>query len=99
MSKKLKADGVIHYSLQFCQPYIMESGRWKKSGKIGHSDHPAGNRLFRAGRGTAQDKNRSFRNGCIKNKNGFTVKKLSHRSAAVFKNGRRFALMIMSEEI
>ena len=26
MSKKLKADGVIHYSLQFCQPYIMESG-------------------------------------------------------------------------
>ena len=26
MSKKLKADGVIHYSLQFCQSYIMESG-------------------------------------------------------------------------
>ncbi len=26
MGKKLKADGVIYYSLQFCQPYIMESG-------------------------------------------------------------------------
>ncbi len=26
MSKKLKADGVIHFRLQFCQPYIMESG-------------------------------------------------------------------------
>ena len=26
MAKKLKAQGVIHYSLQFCQPYIMESG-------------------------------------------------------------------------
>jgi len=26
MNKKLHADGVIHYSLQFCQPYIMESG-------------------------------------------------------------------------
>lgn len=26
MQKKLHADGVIHYSLQFCQPYIMESG-------------------------------------------------------------------------
>ena len=25
MTKKLNADGVIHYSLQFCQPYIMES--------------------------------------------------------------------------
>jgi len=26
MTKNLHADGVIHYSLQFCQPYIMESG-------------------------------------------------------------------------
>ncbi|MGD0079648.1 MAG: double-cubane-cluster-containing anaerobic reductase [Methanoregula sp.] len=26
MTKKLHAQGVIHYSLQFCQPYIMESG-------------------------------------------------------------------------
>jgi benzoyl-CoA reductase/2-hydroxyglutaryl-CoA dehydratase subunit BcrC/BadD/HgdB len=26
MTKKLDAAGVIHYSLQFCQPYIMESG-------------------------------------------------------------------------
>ena len=26
MQKKLRAKGVIHYSLQFCQPYIMESG-------------------------------------------------------------------------
>jgi benzoyl-CoA reductase/2-hydroxyglutaryl-CoA dehydratase subunit BcrC/BadD/HgdB len=26
MAKKLGATGVIHYSLQFCQPYIMESG-------------------------------------------------------------------------
>jgi benzoyl-CoA reductase/2-hydroxyglutaryl-CoA dehydratase subunit BcrC/BadD/HgdB len=26
MTKKLHAAGVIHYSLQFCQPYIMESG-------------------------------------------------------------------------
>lgn len=25
MAKAYKADGVIHYSLQFCQPYIMES--------------------------------------------------------------------------
>lgn len=25
MTKKYKADGVIHYGLQFCQPYIMES--------------------------------------------------------------------------
>lgn len=31
MSKKLKADGVIHYSLQFCQPYIMESGPVEKN--------------------------------------------------------------------
>lgn len=26
LQKKLAAQGVIHYSLQFCQPYIMESG-------------------------------------------------------------------------
>jgi benzoyl-CoA reductase/2-hydroxyglutaryl-CoA dehydratase subunit BcrC/BadD/HgdB len=26
MTKKLNAQGVIHYSLQFCQPYIVESG-------------------------------------------------------------------------
>ncbi len=26
MRKKLRAQGVVHYSLQFCQPYIMESG-------------------------------------------------------------------------
>ena len=26
MTKKLSPAGVIHYSLQFCQPYIMESG-------------------------------------------------------------------------
>jgi benzoyl-CoA reductase/2-hydroxyglutaryl-CoA dehydratase subunit BcrC/BadD/HgdB len=26
MTKKLQAAGVIHYCLQFCQPYIMESG-------------------------------------------------------------------------
>jgi benzoyl-CoA reductase/2-hydroxyglutaryl-CoA dehydratase subunit BcrC/BadD/HgdB len=25
MFKKYNADGVIHYGLQFCQPYIMES--------------------------------------------------------------------------
>jgi benzoyl-CoA reductase/2-hydroxyglutaryl-CoA dehydratase subunit BcrC/BadD/HgdB len=25
MTKKYKADGVIHYGLQFCQPYVMES--------------------------------------------------------------------------
>jgi len=25
MTKKYNADGVIHYGLQFCQPYIMES--------------------------------------------------------------------------
>ena len=26
MAEKYKADGIIHYSLQFCQPYQMESG-------------------------------------------------------------------------
>ena len=26
MAEKYDADGVIHYSLQFCQPYIIESG-------------------------------------------------------------------------
>jgi benzoyl-CoA reductase/2-hydroxyglutaryl-CoA dehydratase subunit BcrC/BadD/HgdB len=30
MQNKLRADGVIHYSLQFCQPYIMESGPAEK---------------------------------------------------------------------
>ncbi len=30
MKKKLDAKGVIHYSLQFCQPYIMESGPVEK---------------------------------------------------------------------
>jgi benzoyl-CoA reductase/2-hydroxyglutaryl-CoA dehydratase subunit BcrC/BadD/HgdB len=28
MVKKYKADGVIHYSLQFCSPYVIESYRW-----------------------------------------------------------------------
>ncbi|MHB9099747.1 MAG: double-cubane-cluster-containing anaerobic reductase [Syntrophales bacterium] len=30
MAKKYQAQGVIHYSLQFCQPYIMESGPVEK---------------------------------------------------------------------
>jgi len=30
MTKKLNAQGVIHYSLQFCQPYIMESSSVEK---------------------------------------------------------------------
>ena len=30
MTKKLGSQGVIHYSLQFCQPYIMESGPVEK---------------------------------------------------------------------
>lgn len=30
MAKKLHAQGVVHYSLQFCQPYIMESGPVEK---------------------------------------------------------------------
>ncbi|MEN6375970.1 MAG: double-cubane-cluster-containing anaerobic reductase [Smithella sp.] len=30
MTKKLNADGVIHYSLQFCQPYTMESATVEK---------------------------------------------------------------------
>jgi len=30
MAKKLHAQGVIHYCLQFCQPYIMESGPVEK---------------------------------------------------------------------
>lgn len=30
MTKKLNAHGVIHYCLQFCQPYIMESGPVEK---------------------------------------------------------------------
>jgi benzoyl-CoA reductase/2-hydroxyglutaryl-CoA dehydratase subunit BcrC/BadD/HgdB len=31
MAKDYKADGVIHYSLQFCQPYQIESGMLEKS--------------------------------------------------------------------
>ena len=31
MTKKLNAQGVIHYCLQFCQPYIMESGPVEKN--------------------------------------------------------------------
>jgi benzoyl-CoA reductase/2-hydroxyglutaryl-CoA dehydratase subunit BcrC/BadD/HgdB len=31
MTKKLKAKGVIHYSLQFCHPYIVESGPVEKN--------------------------------------------------------------------
>ena len=39
MTKKLHAQGVIHYSLQFCQPYIMESGPVEKElEKVGHTD-------------------------------------------------------------
>jgi len=30
MVKKLHAQGVVHYSLQFCQPYLMESGPVEK---------------------------------------------------------------------
>ena len=30
MTKKLNAQGVIHYSLQFCQPYMVESGPVEK---------------------------------------------------------------------
>jgi benzoyl-CoA reductase/2-hydroxyglutaryl-CoA dehydratase subunit BcrC/BadD/HgdB len=30
MTEKLRAQGAIHYSLQFCQPYIMESGPAEK---------------------------------------------------------------------
>lgn len=30
MTKKLNAKGVVHYSLQFCQPYIVESGPVEK---------------------------------------------------------------------
>jgi benzoyl-CoA reductase/2-hydroxyglutaryl-CoA dehydratase subunit BcrC/BadD/HgdB len=31
MFQTYKADGVIHYSLQFCQPYIMESVPFEKA--------------------------------------------------------------------
>ena len=31
MVKKYDADGVIHYSLQFCQPYMIESGAIEES--------------------------------------------------------------------
>jgi benzoyl-CoA reductase/2-hydroxyglutaryl-CoA dehydratase subunit BcrC/BadD/HgdB len=31
MTKKLKADGVIHYALQFCTPYLMEAYKAKKA--------------------------------------------------------------------
>lgn len=30
MAKKLNANGIIHYSLQFCQPYTVESGPFEK---------------------------------------------------------------------
>ena len=36
MAKKLRADGVIHYSLQFCQPYIVESGPVEKELEKSH---------------------------------------------------------------
>jgi benzoyl-CoA reductase/2-hydroxyglutaryl-CoA dehydratase subunit BcrC/BadD/HgdB len=36
MTKKLHADGVIHYSLQFCQPYIIESGPVEKELENSH---------------------------------------------------------------
>ena len=36
MAKKLHANGVIHYSLQFCQPYIMESGPVEKELEKSH---------------------------------------------------------------
>ena len=36
MTKKLHADGVIHYSLQFCQPYIIESGPLEKELEKSH---------------------------------------------------------------
>jgi len=36
MTKKLHADGVIHYSLQFCQPYIIESGPVEKELEKSH---------------------------------------------------------------
>jgi benzoyl-CoA reductase/2-hydroxyglutaryl-CoA dehydratase subunit BcrC/BadD/HgdB len=31
MAKNLHAQGVVHYSLQFCQPYIVESGPVEKA--------------------------------------------------------------------
>jgi benzoyl-CoA reductase/2-hydroxyglutaryl-CoA dehydratase subunit BcrC/BadD/HgdB len=31
MSSKLRADGVVHYALQFCTPYLIEAFRAKKS--------------------------------------------------------------------
>ncbi len=31
MSKELKADGIVHYALQFCTPYMMESFKVKKT--------------------------------------------------------------------
>jgi benzoyl-CoA reductase/2-hydroxyglutaryl-CoA dehydratase subunit BcrC/BadD/HgdB len=35
MTKKLRADGVIHYALQFCTPYMMEAYKVEKAlGKI-----------------------------------------------------------------
>jgi benzoyl-CoA reductase/2-hydroxyglutaryl-CoA dehydratase subunit BcrC/BadD/HgdB len=36
MTEKLHADGVIHYSLQFCQPYIIESGPVEKELEKSH---------------------------------------------------------------
>ena len=31
MTKRLKAQGVIHYALQFCTPYMMEAFKAKKT--------------------------------------------------------------------
>ncbi|WP_292368198.1 double-cubane-cluster-containing anaerobic reductase [Methanoregula sp. UBA64] len=36
MAKNLHADGVLHYSLQFCQPYIIESGPVEKELENSH---------------------------------------------------------------
>jgi benzoyl-CoA reductase/2-hydroxyglutaryl-CoA dehydratase subunit BcrC/BadD/HgdB len=31
MADRLKADGIIHYALQFCTPYMMEAFKAKKA--------------------------------------------------------------------
>ena len=31
MAKRLKADGIIHYAIQFCTPYMMEALKVKKA--------------------------------------------------------------------
>ena len=38
MAKELKADGVVHYSLMFCQPYAHEASKIEKA--LGSSDIP-----------------------------------------------------------